>query len=132
MKSFDTYLSKLNPECETLFQRPLLKVQVNDPVWYAKVGVGVNTLYNFMARIPQEANLSRMYTNHCLRADMASTLHSAGVSSKGIMSVTGKRNVPSVASYIKPTDSEKRKISTILSNNKDTISERSYQPPMPS
>ena len=33
------------------------------------------------------------------------------------MSVTGHRNVQSLASYVKPTDAEKRKISTILSSN---------------
>ena len=122
VKSFEKYLSKLNPSCDILFQRPLLKVRENDQIWFAKVNVGLNTLYNFMSRISDEAKLSRRYTNHCLRAEVASTLYSAGVSSKGIMAVTGHRNVQSLASYVKPTDSEKRKISTILSNNNEVSS----------
>ena len=58
---------------------------------------------------------------------MASTLHSAGVSSKGIMSVTGHRNVQSLASYVKPSESEKRKISTILSNNNESTGHPNVQ-----
>ena len=99
---FDAYLSMLNREWETLFQKHLLKVHINDPVWYAKVQVGGNTLYTFMACISVGAKLSRRYTNHCLRAEMASTLHSAGVSGKVPMSVTGHRNVqskPPIACY---------------------------------
>ena len=98
---FDAFLS-LNPEWENLFQRPLLKVQFTDTVWYAKVHLGVNTLYTFRACISVGAKLSRRYTNHCLRAVMASIFHSAGVSGKGTLSVTGHRNVqskPPVACY---------------------------------
>ncbi|MEW8548744.1 MAG: DUF3504 domain-containing protein [Candidatus Thiodiazotropha sp.] len=76
VNSFEKYLSKLNPSCDTFFQRPLLNVQENDQIWYAKVSVGLNTLYNFMSRISVEAKFSRRYTNHCLRAEVASTLHS--------------------------------------------------------
>ena len=78
-----------------------------------------------MSRISDEAKLSRRYTNHCLRAEVASTIHSDGVSSMVIMAVTGHRNVQSLASYVKPTDSEKRKISTILSNNNE-VSSKEY------
>ena len=98
---FAAFLS-LNPEWETLFQRPLLKVQFTDPVWYIKVHLGVNTLYTFRACISVGAKLSRRYSNHCLRAVMAITFHSAGVSGKGTLSVTGHRNVqskPPVACY---------------------------------
>ena len=68
IKSFKNDLLKLNPSCDILFQSPLLKVRENDQIWFAKVPVGLNTLYNFMSRISDEAKLSRRYTNHCLRA----------------------------------------------------------------
>lgn len=79
--------------------------------------VGLNSLYNFMSRISAEAKLSKRYTNHCLRAEVASTLHSAGVSSKAIMSVTRHRNVQSLTSYVKLSHAEKRKITSILASN---------------
>ena len=89
-------------------------------VWYSKVPVGVNYLYDFMPRMSAEAGLSRRYTNHCIRAMVASTLSGAWVSNMGIMSVTGHRNVQSLNSYIKPSDSERRTISGILTGDQDS------------
>ncbi len=117
VKALEKYLSKLNPENECLFQKPLVKYHKDGPVWYSKVPVGVNQLYNFMPRLSAEAGLSRRYTNHCIRAMVASTLCDAGVSNQGIMSVTGHRNVQSLNSYIKPSESERRTISNILSGD---------------
>ena len=67
-----------------------------------------------------EAGLSKRYTNHCIRAIVASTLCDAGFSNTGIMSVTGHRKVKSLNSYIKPSDIEIRTISGILSGDQDS------------
>ena len=89
VRAFEKYLSKLNPENDALFQKPLVKHHKDGPVWYSKIPVGVNQLYDFMPRLSAEAGLSRRYTNHCIRAMVASTLCDAGVSNMGIMYVTG-------------------------------------------
>ena len=70
-----------------------------------------------MSRLSAEADLSRRYTNHCIRATVASNLCEAGVSNQGIMSVTGHRNVQSLNSYIKKSDKERRTTSGILAGN---------------
>ena len=118
------YLSKLNPDNEALFQKPLSKYHKDGAVWYGKTPIGVNQLYEFMPRLSAEAGLSKRYTNHCIRAMVATNLCDAGVSNIGIMSVTGHRNVQSLNTYIKPADSERRAISSILTgaNRESTLS----------
>lgn len=120
VRAFEKYLSKLNPENETLFQKPLVKYHQDGPVWYSKVPVGVNYLYNFMPRMSAEAGLSLRYTNHCIRATVATTLCEAGVSNMGIMSVTGHRHVDSLNPYITPSDNERRTMSNLLSGDQDS------------
>ena len=68
-----------------------------------------------MSRISYEAGLSIRYTNHCLRATVATGLKRAGVDDRAIMSVTGHRNVKSLDSYIEgPTDKQRRELSNTL------------------
>ena len=117
LRSFEKYMSKLNPNRENLFQRPLQKFQPNDEIWYADQAVGVNAISGFMARMSKEAQLSRRYTNHCVRAYVSTTLHNKGFSNAAIMSVTGHRNESSLTHYIKPTDDERHQISKALSFN---------------
>jgi hypothetical protein len=58
----------LNPENECFWQRPKLGVSENQTVWYDNMPVGQNTLGAKMKTLSQELELSKMYTNHCLRA----------------------------------------------------------------
>ena len=62
-----------------------MKFHKDAPTWYSKIPVGINQLYNFMPRLSAEAGLSKRYTNHCIRAMVASTLSDAGVSNLGII-----------------------------------------------
>ena len=63
VRSFMKYKSKLNPECETLFQTPKSAIPSDvDSPWYKKMPVGKHTLGNFMSLISKQAQLSRPYT----------------------------------------------------------------------
>lgn len=110
VKSFETYLSKLNPKCLDFFQKPLQKVTCTSQVWYAAKPLGINTLSSFMSRISKEACLSRIYTNHCIRAYISTKLYS----NRAIVSVTGHRNENSLTSYVKPSEDERAAISNAL------------------
>lgn len=59
VKSYLKYVSKLNPACNFLFQRPKAKLSVTeaDPVWYDSVPVGKCKLGTMMADISDHANL---------------------------------------------------------------------------
>ncbi|CAC5398334.1 unnamed protein product [Mytilus coruscus] len=87
--SLDFYLGKLSPRCTAFFQQAL---QYPKPtIWYAAQPIGKNKLASMMSRISEEAGLSIRYTNHCLRATVATGLKKSGVDDRAIMSVTGHR-----------------------------------------
>jgi len=65
--SFEKYMEHLNPDNEYLFQRPK-KTAKPDSVWYDNMVVGERTLGDKMKNLSKEANLSRIYTNHSIRA----------------------------------------------------------------
>ncbi|CAC5421278.1 unnamed protein product [Mytilus coruscus] len=104
---------KLSPRCTAFFQQAL---QYPKPtIWYAAQPIVKNKLASMMSRISEEAGLSIRYTNHCLRATVATGLKREGVDDRAIMSVTGHRNVKSLDSYIEgTTDKQRRELSNTL------------------
>lgn len=69
-----------------------------------------------MTRISMEANLSEMYTNHCVRASAITVMFQAGVDSKQICGITKHKSDSSLAHYISGTTSEqKRHAAQVLS-----------------
>ena len=71
----------------------------DSPTWYVNSPVGVNPLGNMMPAISTDAQLSMIYTNHCIRATTVSTLRQAGIHPTDIVAVTGHRNVQSLDHY---------------------------------
>ena len=69
-----------------------------------------------MVNISKAAKLSRVYTNHCLRATCITILDKTGFASREICQVSGHRNEGSLASYIgRVSDDKKHDISNALS-----------------
>lgn len=66
--------------------------------------LGVNAISNFMVHISIAANLSRRYTNHCIRATMGTTLREAGIAPIDITAVTRHRSFASIDHYSQTTD----------------------------
>ena len=65
-----------------------------------------------MKTMSKAANLSRIYTNHCLRATASKGLADAGHERTDICIVTGHKNVRSLDPYInRASDKKKRKLS---------------------
>ena len=68
-----------------------------------------------MGHLSTSAGLSKRYTNHCIRATVATGLKHKGIYLLSIMSVTDHRNVKSLDCYIQaPSDSDRRRISSAL------------------
>ena len=68
VKTFELYLSKLNPSLSCLWQRPRARESFSerDEVWYCNAPLGKNTLATLMSSIAKEMQLSYQYTNnHC-------------------------------------------------------------------
>ena len=107
--SLKKYISKLNPKCSYLFQRPRTgQVGDDDPVWYENKVLGIHKLETMMKNISVAAGLSQTYTNHCLRATATTVLSQAGYEARNIMSVTGHKNVGSLDSYVREPSLQQR------------------------
>ena len=112
--SFEKCLQHLNPKNEFLFQRPKKEVSSDAIVWYDKMVVGERSLGDMMKRISKEANLSRIYTNHSIRATAVTTLDKSGFEARHIMTVSWHRNESSTRAYSKTDQTAKRRMSETL------------------
>ena len=115
-KAFTLYLSKLNPNSSVLFQYPKKNWQPTDAVWYDNKPIGVNKLDNMMREISEVAQLSRIYTNHSVRATAITVWSDAGVPNRHIMAISGHRNEQSLSHYnTRPSTAQLHHCSEVLS-----------------
>ena len=117
-KVLQLYLSKLNPKCEAFFQYPRKTWQPCDEVWFDAKPIGVNKLDNMMKTISEMAGLSKLYTNHSVRATAITLWSNAGVPNQHIMAISGHRNEQSLAHYnTRLSTAQLHNCSEVLSRN---------------
>ena len=110
VESFKMYVSLLNHECDAFFQYPSRNNKS-----YDNKPVGKNSLATMMKEISEHANLSRIYTNHCVQKMMATVLHRQGFDLNEIQNVTKHKNLDSLKHYISaPTYKEKKNYNDAL------------------
>ena len=115
VQSYCIYTDHLNPENEFLWQLPMKKVDMmNDEVWYTKQKIGKNPLARFMTDVSEKCQLSKMYTNHCIRVTGISILTRMRFSASEIMAVSGHKSVQSLAIYQKTDEKKKREMGDVL------------------
>ena len=69
VKLLRKYLQKLHPEFDSLYQCPVpYSVDDRVPIWYEKRPIGIHQLEAMMGTISKDAELSRAYSNACLKA----------------------------------------------------------------
>lgn len=113
--ALDFVLSKLNPECEALFQYPKRNWEPSDNVWYENRLLKVNKLSTTMKDISSTARLSRIYTNNSVRATAITLWENAGLTNQEIMAISSHRNESSLQNYHNmPSVQQFRKCSNIL------------------
>ena len=79
--------------------------------------MGTKALSKMMSILSQKAELSQIYTPHCIRASLISILFRAGVQPKQICQITKHKNENSLNSYISDsTSAQKRSCSEVLGN----------------
>ena len=117
-KALKLYMSKLNPKSESIFQYPRKNWSFDDNTWYEARPVGVNSLDSMMKNISKAASLSKLYTNHSVRATAITLWSNAGIPNRHIMAISGHRNEQSLAHYnTHPSTSQLRSCSEVLSNS---------------
>ncbi|PFX17534.1 hypothetical protein AWC38_SpisGene18136 [Stylophora pistillata] len=120
------YLQKLNPAYEALFQYLKRAVKSEDKVWYDNKPLWVNKIEGRMKEISKLESLSRIYTNHCVRATVITLWSNAQLSSRHIMAISGHRSEASLRNYnTRPSSEQLRACSDILSG---TLNGRRSQP----
>ena len=116
-----TYLSHLNPDLESLFQRPKDMTAKFNPdackVWYDARKLGHNSLENMLRNMTTRAEITPYFTNHSLKATTVTVLSERNVETRQIKAVTGHRSDTSIESYCeRPTLRQFRNMSTALSS----------------
>ncbi|XP_070546513.1 uncharacterized protein [Ptychodera flava] len=116
--SFEKYVSLLHPGNTSLFQRPKAPFNSEESCWYVNAPVGESTLGAMMKTLSTEAKLSKIYTNHCIRATACKLLDDAGFDTRHIMYISGHVNEASVKSYSnQPSTGQQRQLSSTLSGS---------------
>ncbi|XP_011421040.3 uncharacterized protein [Magallana gigas] len=111
--SFLSYINKLNQDLDVLWQRP----SKGNELKYDKIAVGKNTLGDKMKNLSKKAGLSKIYTNHCLRATSITELDRSGFEARHIMSISGHQSESSIRSYSAHVD-DKKKLDMAMSISK--------------
>ncbi|XP_063952768.1 uncharacterized protein LOC135153558 [Lytechinus pictus] len=110
VKTFELYVSHLNPACEDFFQRPKISGERNQQVWYYNSPAGKNTLGDKMKKISLEAHTSKVYIH---------VLDASGFEARHIMSVSGHKSESSIKHYSYVDEAKKRCMSRCLSSMGD-------------
>ena len=103
VKLIEKYLSHLNPECSSLFQKPRSPCKsfspARDAVWYCSTPLGHNTLDNMLRFMTTRAGIIPHLTNHSIRATTVTVLSAANIESRYIKAITGHQSEASIQSY---------------------------------
>ncbi|KAK3729205.1 hypothetical protein QZH41_002770 [Actinostola sp. cb2023] len=90
--SLELYIKHLNPRNQFLFQRPKKDAKIGiDEICYDNMVVGERMLGEKMKTISREAKLSKIYTNHSIRATSVTILDSSGFEARHIMACTSSK-----------------------------------------
>jgi integrase len=81
-----------------------------------------------MQKMSAKCGLSKIYTNHCIRATGATVLSEAGYNPADVMSVTGHRSISSLAIYQQTSAKKKEAMSAALAS---TVQGRELMPYTP-
>ena len=96
VKLIEKYLSHLNPENSSLFQKPRSPCKLLNPardaVWYYSTPLGLNTLNNVLRFMIPRPGIIPHLTNHSIRATTVTVLSAANIESRHIKAITGHQS----------------------------------------
>ena len=131
--SLELYIKHLNPKNEFLFQWPKKGSKIGvDSVCFDNMVVGERTLGEKMECISKVAELSKIYTNHSIRATAVKILDKCGYEARHIMADSGHKSKSSIRSYCKTDTSTKKPKSESMAAVTSTVAlPESNVPPLP-
>ena len=97
--AWEKYMSLIEGT-SSLFPKPCKLTSKTVKSWYtANRTVGKNSIDSLMSNLSLKLNLSKRYTNHCLRVTFVTILKENGFSNSDICKFTGHKNPQSVERY---------------------------------
>lgn len=121
---FEFYMAKLNNKRPDLWQKEKKAVKGPEAEWYMNQVIGRDILNDTMKNLSKNAGLSRIYTNHSIRATVVDAMQEHEFKNREIMMTTGHKSEASLNSYsTKLGPKKKREISDFLAkqlNNDNT------------
>ena len=100
-----------------LWQRPKDTFEAEDQVWYCNVPIGEKKLSSFMTTLRKSVGLSKVYTNHSIRATGTTILSKGMFGPAQVMAVTGHKSVQNLSVYQRVSNEEKIKMADTLFQN---------------
>lgn len=117
VKTYDLYVSRLDPHCNRLWQVPKEGVTWNQEIWYINQPVGKTRCQDLMPTLYVNAGLSKRYTNHCVRSTVCGILDRGKFGARKIMRWSGHKSENSIKSYAHTTSNEEKKEMADFLNN---------------
>lgn len=116
VKTYDLYISRLDPRQNRLWQTPKQGVNWNDEMWYSPLPIGKTKCQDLMPTLYERAGLSKRYTNHCIRSTVVGILDRGKFGARKIMCWTGHKSENSIKSYAHTTtNAQKKEVAEYLS-----------------
>ena len=109
--SLKLYLSKLSQEDDAFFQiprKPQTESFESMSIWY-KRKLDKNSIENMMQTISKLGGLTKIYTNHSIRATACTVLAHNDIAPNDIINVTGHKDPNSLIPYVATSSNQKRK-----------------------
>lgn len=102
-------MSKLSDQRNDLWQKPKKKINGTEKAWFHNGVIGRDKLNDTMKNLSKSAKLSKIYTNHCIRATVVSTLEENNVNGRVIIATTNHKSESSIKHYARKISSKKRR-----------------------
>ena len=117
VKCYELYINRLDSSLNRLWQQPKDKVTWEDTYWFTGQPLSKNKVGKLMTFLTKDANLSKAYTNHCVRSTCITVLDKENFEARHIMTVSGHKREESIKSYSTVTsDPKKREMSNALAS----------------
>ena len=87
------YVDKLHPKRQDLWQKPKRNLEGTEDYWHENSAVGKDILSNVMKQLSIDAQLSKIYTNHCIRSTVVTKLDKEGFEENETIDVGKAANV---------------------------------------
>lgn len=126
VQAMKLYLSKIPSESKSLFPRPRQEYVAD--WYYPKQCLGKTVLGKMMPQISKDAKLSKLYTNHSIRATVVTNLREEGFERNEVCAITGHKNEKSIEKYDRSIrERTLKKMSTSLGEKRRKVENKSFE-----